>query len=84
VRVTGRPAVVATKVEDKIEKDGDNRIVFSSKTTDEIDGFDFTAGPKVAAIRFNLEIDNRVLPGRVEYGEKNMKATAIPLVVRIQ
>lgn len=79
VYTRGQPAVVATRVQDKIEKEDDNRIVFSSTTSDEIDGFDFTVGKKVSAVRFNLEVAGRPIARVVEFGAANHKTEAIPL-----
>ncbi len=36
----GRAPVVVSRDQDKVEKDGNNRIVFSARTDDDIDGFD--------------------------------------------
>lgn len=53
----GRGPVVATKTQDKIEKDGDRKIWFDSKTDADIDGFDFKPDKKVKTLRFALRID---------------------------
>lgn len=80
----GRRPVVVEKTQDKIEKDGDNRIVFSSKTTDDIDGFDFETGKKVTALRITLEIDGKRAPRQLEIGRHNWSPNAFPLVVPIE
>jgi hypothetical protein len=80
----GRAPVVVSRDQDKIEKDGDNRIVFTARTNDDIDGFDFKTDDKVTALRFVLEIDGRQLPNLVEFGRNNQKATVIPLVVLLR
>ena len=49
--------MVATKTQDKIEKDGDRKIWFDSKTDADIDGFDFKPDKKVKTLRFALRID---------------------------
>lgn len=56
----GRPPVVATKEQDKFEKVGKDRIVFSTKTDDDIDGFDFKVDANVTRLRFVLEIDGQM------------------------
>lgn len=81
--VGGRPAVVETRVQDKIEHDGKDRIVFSTKTNDDIDGFDFKVGDKVTGLRFVLEIDGQPRPNFVEVGRNNQKVPGLPLVVRL-
>ena len=82
--VGGRAPVVVSRDQDKIEKDGDNRIVFSARTDDDIDGFDFKADDHVTDLRFMLEIDGRQFPNLVQFGRDNQKATAIPLTVRLR
>jgi hypothetical protein len=79
----GRAPVVVERKQDKIEKDGDHRIVFVAETNDDIDGFSFTADEKVSALRFVLEIDGRFVPQFVEVGRNNRKAPNLPLVVRL-
>jgi hypothetical protein len=80
----GRGPVVVERQQDKIEKDGDHRIVFLARTNDDIDGFDFKVDEKVVALRFVLEIDGRQMPQRVEIGKNNQKAGNLPLMVRLE
>jgi hypothetical protein len=80
----GRGPVVATRDEDKVEKVGDDRIVFSARTRDDIDGFDFKADQAVTRLRFVLEIDGRVFPNLVEVGKDNRRPGNLPFVVRLQ
>lgn len=82
--VGGRAPVVVTHQQDKIEKDGDNRIVFSARTTDDLDGFDFKVEDKATSLRFVLNIDNRAMPNLVELGQSNQKAKELPLVVQLR
>ena len=79
----GRAPVVVQRDQDKIEKDGDNRIIFLARTDDDIDGFNFKVDERVRALRFVLEIDGKQLPQRVEIGRNNQKAHNIPLVARL-
>ncbi len=79
----GRAPVVFEKKQDIIEKDGDNRIVFNSRTDNDIDGFQFQLGEGVTSLRFVLEVDGRQIPRSVEIGKSNNKAPHLPLVVRI-
>lgn len=80
----GRPAIVVSQDQDKIEKDGDNRIVFTAKTDDDIDGFDIKVDDKVTALRFVLQIDGRPRPLLVEVGQNNHKPGSLPLLVRLR
>ena len=79
----GRAPVVVERDQDKIEKDGDNRILFLARTNDDIDGFNFKVSDKVRSLRFVLEIDGRQMPQSVEIGKNNQKAQSLPLVVRL-
>jgi hypothetical protein len=78
----GQAPVVATREQDKIEKDGDNRIVFNART-DDVDGFDFEPGERVSSLRFVLEIEGKSYARNVEVGRNNRKAPKLPLVVRL-
>ncbi len=79
----GRAPVVVERKQDKIEKDGDRRIVFSARTNNDIDGFQFKLDKDVVAVRFVLEIDGRRMPQHVEIGRNNVKAPRIPLEVSV-
>ena len=81
---TGRAPVVATRQEDKIERDGDSRIVFSAKTEDDTDGFDFGVSDKVKTLRFVLEVGGKQMPQRIEIGETNQKPDSTPVVVQLE
>jgi hypothetical protein len=80
----GRPPVVATREQDKIEKDGDNKIRFLALTDYDIDGFNFKVDKKVTALRFALEIDGKTNPQLVEVGKNNRKAPNIPFTVSLK
>jgi hypothetical protein len=85
VRVRGgRPPVVAEREQDRIEKDGDNRIRFLARTDDDIDGFDFKVDSNVTSLRFALAIDNQARAQQVECGRENRKAPSIPFTVRLK
>jgi hypothetical protein len=79
----GRAPIVVERKQDRIEKDGDYRIVFAARTNDDIDGFNFKLDKGVTSLRFVLEIDGRRLPQQVEIGRNNLKAPRLPLDVRI-
>lgn len=80
----GAPPVVATREQDKFEKDGDGRIVFNSRCDDDIDGFDFRTDAKVTTLRFVLEIDGQFRPQLIETGKGNQKAGNVPFIVRLK
>jgi hypothetical protein len=80
----GRAPVVVTKEQDKIEKEDDHTIVWSSRTDFDIDGFRFRIDDKVTVIRFALQIDGAPRPMMVEVGRDNWKPGELPLVVRIK
>jgi len=79
----GRPPVVVERTEDKIEKDGDRRIWWISRTTGDIDGFDFKVDD-VSVLRFVLEVDGRSLPEFVEVGRNNRRVPNNPFVVPLK
>jgi hypothetical protein len=79
----GRAPVVVSRDQDKIEKDGDQAIVFFTRT-DDIDGFDFKVDDKVEVLRFALDIEGRRFPNLVELGRENVKAGRLPLIVRLK
>lgn len=80
----GRAPVVVERKQDSIEKDGDNRIVFATITSDDIDGFNFRVDKNVTTLRFILTINGRPSPQHVQIGKNNEKASSLPLVVRLQ
>jgi len=79
----GRAPVVVDRKQDKIEKDGDRRIVFLARTDDDIDGFDFKVDDEVKVLHFVLEIDGRRSPQFVEVGRNNRKVQGLPILVRL-
>jgi hypothetical protein len=79
----GRAPVVVEKTQDKIDKDGDYRIVFSALTNNDIDGFDFKLDKGVTLLRLILDIDGRSMPQRVAIGKNGLKAPTLPLEVHI-
>ncbi len=80
----GRAPVVVEREQDKIEKDGDRRIVFLARTDDDIDGFNFKVDENVRSLRFVLEIDGRQMAHSVEVGKNNRKPQSMPLVVELK
>ena len=79
----GRPPVVATREQDKIEKDGDHRIWWRSRTNADLDGFNFKVRRGVERLRFNLEIDGASRPGFVEIGANNGRVANNPFIVNL-
>ncbi len=79
----GRAPVVVERKQDRIEKEGDNRIVFTALTNNDIDGYDFELGEGVTVLKFVLEIDGRQMANAVEIGKDSRKPRELPLLVRI-
>ncbi len=80
----GRAPVVATREQDHIKMDGNDRIVFDARTDNDIDGFDFKVND-VERLQFNLEIDGRaIVPNLIEVGKNNDKPGQLPLVVTLK
>jgi hypothetical protein len=85
-RVHVRPGVapvVATHEQDKIEKDGDQRIVWDSRTDLDLDGFDFTVGRHVTRLRFTLRLDGRAWATDVALGREGAVPAANPFAVEV-
>ena len=80
----GRAPVVVERTQDVIKKEGDKTIIFSAKTGNDIDGFDFKPDKKVTVLRFVLDIEGRHVPQRVEVGKNNKKLPRLPFEVRLQ
>lgn len=80
----GRPPVVATREQDKIEKDGNNKIRFRAFTDYDIDGFSFKVDKKVTSLRFALEIDGKAHQQSVEVGKNNRKVPSMPFTVQLK
>ena len=80
----GRAPVVATRTQDHIDKEGDRRIVFNTRTDDDIDGFDFKVNEDVKALRMTLKIDGQPRPRSVEAGSKNTHVTTDPIVIDLR
>jgi hypothetical protein len=83
-RTAGRPPVVASRDEDKIEKENERVIRFLTRTDDDLDGLDFRVTDSTAVIRFVLEIDEKPRPAEVEVGRNNFKPNESPVVVRLR
>lgn len=82
--VGGRAPVVVTREQDKIEKDGDTRIVFNARTETDVDGFDFKVDANVESLRFVLDVGGKPMPGRVIAGKNSFHPNALPLVVQLK
>ena len=80
----GRPAVVATHVEDRIEQETEEVIRFNTRTDDDLDGFDFKVTDDTRVIRFVLEIDGVQRPREIEVGRHNVRMETEPVVARLR
>ena len=79
----GRAPVVVTKTQDKIEKDGDRKIWFDSKTDADIDGFDFKPDKHVKSLRFALKIDGESRRVLINLGEDRDRPSSSPFKVEL-
>jgi hypothetical protein len=77
----GRAPVVASREEDHIEQENERLIRFSTRTDDDIDGFDFKVTARTERLRLILEIDGQPKPEEVEVGRDNVRPNQHPLVV---
>jgi hypothetical protein len=82
--VGGRPAVVASREEDRIEQETEQVIRWVTRTDDDVDGLDFRVTEGTAVIRILMEIDGVPRPAEVEVGRDNFKPNESPLVVRLR
>ncbi len=80
----GRPPIVASRDEDRIEQQTEHLITFVTRTNDDIDGVDFKVDDSARVLRFVLEIDGKPHPGEVEIGAKNVKPVESPVIVRLR
>jgi hypothetical protein len=82
--VVRRPAVVAEREQDKIDKEDDHTIRFVARTNDDIDGFDFKVDDSVKVLRFRLEIEGNSQASEVQAGRNNEHPRANPFVVNLR
>ena len=80
----GRAPVVASREEDHIVQETEHLLRFSTRTNDDIDGFDFKLQDERGVLRFILEIDGAPKPAEVEVGRNNFKPQENPVVVRLR
>jgi hypothetical protein len=83
-RAPGRPPVVASRDEDKIEQETEQLIRFNTQTDEDVDGVDFKLSGDPRVVRFVLEIDGKPRPAEVEVGRDNFKPNEDPLEVRLR
>lgn len=76
----GRPAVVAEKTNDHVERVDDHLIRWTSRTSADIDGFDFKAS-KVERLAFDLKIDGVSKPADVQTGRDNARPPSNPFTM---
>jgi hypothetical protein len=80
----GRPPVVASREEDRMEQETEHLLRFNTRTDDDIDGFDFKLNDDRGVLRFVFEIDGEPRPAEVEVGRNNFKPSENPVVVRLR
>lgn len=66
-----------------IRQDGRDKIVFESRTTNSIGGFDFVPDDSVTTIQLDLLLDKKSTPGMVRLGKGSKKASELPLSVSL-
>src|SRR5262245_40599343 len=76
----GKAPVVASKTADHVERVDDHLIRWTTRTTADIDGFDFTAAGN-PALHFDLKIDNASRPVDVVLGRDSVHPKANPFNV---
>jgi hypothetical protein len=82
--VPGRGTVVTTREQDLIDKDGDRRIHWNSRTDADIDGFDFKVKDEVRALRFECVIDGQSRAIDVFAGRDNRHPALNPFAVDLR
>jgi hypothetical protein len=80
----GRAPVVVSKDQDKIEMDGDHRIVFNALTTGDIDGFDFNTEDETKELRFTMQVNGQPMPAIIQVGKDNIRPRRLPLIVTLK
>ena len=80
----GRGPVVAEKTPDHITREDAKTITFSTRTNDDIDGFDFKVKGKVNRLRFSLQIDGKSHPVDVYIGKGNEHPADNPFVATLR
>ncbi len=80
----GRAPVVAERSADHIERDGANTIRYSTRTDDDIDGFDFKVKGGAERLRFVLHIDGKSRAVDVNVGRNNVHPDNDPFVVPLR
>ena len=77
----GRPAVVGGTSQDKVDRAGDHLIRWTTRTSADIDGFDFTAS-HTSSLQFDLKIDGVSRPVDIELGRGNAHPAQNPFTVK--
>ncbi|MEO8193764.1 MAG: hypothetical protein ABI681_07925 [Gemmatimonadales bacterium] len=70
-------------MQDKIGMQGDNTILFNTRTNDDIDGFDFKVDD-VRVLKITLQVDGRPMPAIVRVGKDSQHPGALPLVITLR
>lgn len=80
----GAPPVVATTVEDKIEKEGDQKIYWISKNEADLDGFDFEVAEGVEVLKFEMLIGGKTNAMFVRAGKDRSTVSGNPFRVDVK
>ena len=80
----GRGPVVAEKTADHITRVDGKTLRFSTRTNDDIDGFDFKVKGPVERLRFTLQIDGKSRPVDVYIGRNNEHPADNPFVATLR
>ena len=79
----GEPVVTRRRSQDKVEKDGNQRIRFDAHNDGDIDGFDFRVEKNVTALRFTMEINGKDAHKHVKVGKNNSKMLETPFTIKL-
>ena len=79
-----RGPLIATRTQDKIEKDGDSRTWFDSKKIGDTNSFDFKADKHIKTLRFVLSINGKSKPAMIYLGENKERSSRTTFAVSLE
>lgn len=74
----------ATPFESSVRMKGKQTITFSSKTSDSVDGFDFTPDDAVHTLTFDLMIEGKPAEAIIHLGSESSPPDSLPIVVALR